>query len=156
SQIAVLVRSEAHLRTAFELLQPRAHLNSVWGLIALTFGPPVSMTLGALAAALGEPQSAVRQFFEAAAERAAGTRAPVHAAWVSFHYGQALLGPLKNPHEGRRKLETAREQATALKLGGLVERVTRALEGQTAPAKVPPSTEISLELQGADWCVRCG
>lgn len=162
AQVALAVGSAPHLRAAYELLSPRAHLNAIWGLIGLVFGPPVAMTLGQLAAALGEKKAAAAHF-EAAHARARASRAPAHAAWVSFHHGCALLEALGDPAGGRRQLEAARALAAGLKMPGLERRAAAALEG--APASPPPArpapapavaAELTIEPQGADWCVRRG
>ncbi len=162
---ALIAGESAHARTAFELLQPRAHLNAVWGLFGLVFGPPVAMTLGTLACALGEAPSAA-DHFAAAHARAAATRAAAHAAWVCFHHGCALIGPLNDPDEGRRQLEAAASRAAALGMKGLEERAGAALgkaveapAKKGAPSKPPPapaSDELRMEPQGSDWIVRHG
>lgn len=167
---ALAVGSTAHLRTARLLLTPRAHLNATWGLIGLVFGPPVSMTLGAVSAALGHHADAAR-FFDLAHARASATQAKAHAAWVSFHHGCALLGALGNGDEGRRQLEKARDGAAALGMTGLVARAELALHqagGSPVPLRpadvatalpatlAPQVEEVSLTPQGADWCVRLG
>jgi AAA ATPase domain len=163
---ALALDSEPHLRATFELLQPRAHLNSVWGLVGLVFGPPVSMTLGSLAAALGRPDDAKRYFAQAHA-RVAATQARAHGVWVHYRHGVALLGPLKEPAEGRRQLEAARTEAEAVNMPGLARRAAEALQAlQALQAAAPPALKpaplpsaddaLTIVQQGADWCVRRG
>lgn len=150
---ALAVGSEPHLRTCFERLKPMAHLNSVWGLVGLVYGPPVAMTLGSVAAALGHPAEA-RAYFEQAHARVAATRARAHGAWVSYRQAMAF------PSEGRAHLERARDEANALGMPGLARRADAALaRASPAPKAAPaPTAEGALTIvqQGADWCVRRG
>jgi len=139
AHVAAAAGSRRHLRAAYDLLRPRAHLNATWGLIGLVFGPPVSMTLGVLASALGDAAAAAKHF-EAAHARASSTRAGVHEAWVCFHHGQAL--------NDARQLAAARAKAEALQLTGLAQRIGVA----------PPQDAggLTLSQEGGGWRVRSG
>src|SRR5262249_46508973 len=120
-----------------------------WGPIALVFGPPIAMTLGTLASALGDPGAAAGFFAAAHARVSAG---PVHAAWVCFEHGCTLQG-----EERRQLLEKARGHAVALRLRGLVRRIDTLLGPVVTPARAPiEADDLVIEPQGADWVVRRG
>jgi hypothetical protein len=166
AEVALAAGSLPHARTAFEMLKPRAHLNPTWGPIGFVLLPPVSMTLGNLACALGELDSAPR-YFEAALARAASMRAAAHEAWVRFWYGSALLGPLRSPQAGQQLLEQVRANAVALGMPGLAQHAVAklAMPGLIQPAATAlertaprPSAapELLIEPQGSDWIVRRG
>lgn len=111
----------------YDLLAPDADRFACFGMFGPACGPPIAMSLGALAGALGDLQRA-RAHFESALVMSTRAGAVVARVWTLYQYGRTLG---RGGHaDGRRLLEEAAHEAERL---GMSRLVTRCREAAMAP-----------------------
>ena len=129
-------------------------------MMAMSWSGPVALPLARLHALLGQEQRS-QQLFEDAIARMDSLGARAHCAWVRYHRARFL-----QPHArtaAAQDLEKAEEDAEALRLHGLCERIQNlraetTLQHVTAtpPRSAPPAQPPILTREGSLFRLSCG
>ena len=143
-------------------LLPFAEQYVMLGLSQMYWGGPVSRLLGGLAARLKQWDESFR-WYEDALGRLERLGALPQLARVRYEYARALLarGTAGERERAAALFATAREQAVALEMSGLVRLIDRdgQLAGKTkapqAPAAAPATAvaPLTLTLEGEYWTI---
>jgi tetratricopeptide (TPR) repeat protein len=135
AECAALVGPAALAEELHALLLPAATRDVMRGMDQMSWEGPVSRGLGLLAAHLGRWDDACAHF-EAAIARCRRLDAAPFLARTQYEYGRALLaqGTAGARDRARALIATARTEAEALGMSGLLRLATGRLEGLDAPA----------------------